>query len=139
MAERQGLEPWTPMKVRLFSRQRPRPAGRAPFVKWLPDVDSHHDEPLNRRPCYFHITGECGAPGRIFACMFPLRRRVPDTFGHGSNGNGRAPRCCPECLLVPSEADCCLPRARTRCVVLKMAACAGIAPATFRSTGGCSS
>lgn len=28
------------------------------------------------------------------------------------NENGRAPRCCPGCLLVPSEADCCLPRAR---------------------------
>jgi hypothetical protein len=27
-------------------------------VKWLPDVDSHHDEPLNRRPCYFDIIEE---------------------------------------------------------------------------------
>ena len=30
LAERQGLEPWTPLKVRLFSRQYPRPTGRAP-------------------------------------------------------------------------------------------------------------
>ena len=28
--------------------------------------------------------------------------------------NGRAPRCCPGCLLVPSEADCWLPRTRFR-------------------------
>jgi len=41
MAERQGLEPWTPLLVRLFSRQRPRPAGRAPFVKWLLPLASH--------------------------------------------------------------------------------------------------
>ena len=31
LAERQGLEPRTPLLVRLFSRQRPRPTGRAPF------------------------------------------------------------------------------------------------------------
>src|SRR5690349_1129952 len=30
----------------------------------------------------------------------------------GLGKNGRAPRCRPGCLLVPSEADCCLPRAR---------------------------
>jgi len=47
--------------------------------------------------------------------------------------NGRAPRLRSGYLAVPSGADCYLPRAR------KMAACAGIAPATFRSTGGCSS
>ena len=41
VAERQGLEPWTPLLVRLFSRQRPRPAGRAPFVKWLLPLASH--------------------------------------------------------------------------------------------------
>ncbi len=27
--------------------------------KWLPNVDSHHDDPLNRRTCYFDIIGEC--------------------------------------------------------------------------------
>jgi hypothetical protein len=59
LAERQGLEPRTPLLVRLFSRQRPRPTGRAPlFAKWLPDVDSHHDVPFNRRACCFDITGE---------------------------------------------------------------------------------
>jgi hypothetical protein len=53
------IEPWTPLKVLLFSRQLPRPTGRAPFFwKWLSDVDSHHDEPFNRRPCYFHIIGD---------------------------------------------------------------------------------
>jgi hypothetical protein len=25
---------------------------------WLPGVDSHHDDPLNRRTCSFDITGE---------------------------------------------------------------------------------
>ena len=53
-------------------------------MKWLPDVDSHHDDPFNRRACCFHIIGEGGAPGRILACIVPFRRRVPDTFGHGS-------------------------------------------------------
>ena len=41
LAERQGLEPWTPIKVRLFSRLHPRPTGRAPFVKWLLPLASH--------------------------------------------------------------------------------------------------
>ena len=27
--------------------------------EWLPNVDSHHDDPLNRRACYFDIIGEC--------------------------------------------------------------------------------
>ncbi len=53
--------------------------------------------------------------------------------------NGRAPRLRSGYLAVPSGADCYLPRARTLDVPDKMAACAGIAPATFRSTGGCSS
>ena len=45
--------------VRLFSKQRPRPAGHAPMlVKWLPGVDLHHDVPFNRRACCFDITGE---------------------------------------------------------------------------------
>ena len=52
--------------------------------RWLPDVDSHHDDPFNRRACYFHIIRECGAPGRILACIVPIRSRVPDTFGHRS-------------------------------------------------------
>ena len=59
LAERQGLEPRTPLLVRLFSRQRPRPTGRAPlFAKWLPGVDLHHDVPFNTRACCFDITGE---------------------------------------------------------------------------------
>src|SRR5882757_8088357 len=72
MAERQGVEPWTPMKVRLFSRQRPRPTGRAPFEKWLPDVDSHHDEPLNRRSCCFNIIGDLALPAGIAPASFRL-------------------------------------------------------------------
>jgi hypothetical protein len=48
---------------------------------------------------------------------------------------GRAPRCCPGFLLVPSEAGLLTPSR----AMFKLAACAGIAPATFRSTGGCSS
>lgn len=76
--------------------------------------------PLNRRAAHSVRWEDPGAPGRILACIIPLRRRVPDTFGHGSDlESGRAPRCCPECLLVPSEADCCLPRARSMNVVLR--------------------
>ena len=26
--------------------------------KWLPNVDSHHDDPFNRRACYFDIIRE---------------------------------------------------------------------------------
>ena len=55
-AEHRGLAPRTPCQVRLFSKQVPRLAGRAP--KWLPDVDLHHDDPLNRRTCYFDIIRE---------------------------------------------------------------------------------
>src|SRR5258708_2652966 len=118
MAERQGVEPWTPMKVRLFSKQRPRPTGRAPLMNGLPDVDSHHDEPLNRRPCYFHIIGDLVLPAGIAPAWFRLEDGCLWS-ARPRERNGRAPRCCPEYLLVPSEAGCCLPRARTRCVVLK--------------------
>jgi len=46
-------------------------------IKWLPNVDSHHDDPLNRRTCCFDIIGELPAPGlapgtsavRSGACM----------------------------------------------------------------------
>lgn len=41
--------------------------------------------------------------------------------------NGRVPRCRPGYLLVPSEADCCLPR--TRLIVGKLVAEAGFEPA----------
>ncbi len=95
--------------------------------KWLPDVDSHHDDPLNRRTCYFHIIGEFArtseaaegssggwrtgeiAPGtsavRSGACSisYTLRALL----------NGRAPRLRSGYLAVPSGADCYLPRART--------------------------
>ena len=72
LAERQGVEPWTPLLVRLFSRQHPRPTGRAPCVKWLPNVDLHHDEPLNRRPCYFDIIGDLALPAGIAPASFRL-------------------------------------------------------------------
>ena len=38
--------------------------------------------------------------------------------------------CCPECLLIPSQAGSLSPS----CAVLKMAAYAGIAPATLTSS-----
>ncbi len=60
------------LKVQLFSRQLPRPPGRAPFMKWLPDVDSHHDEPLNRRSCYFHIIGDLALPAGVAPAWFRL-------------------------------------------------------------------
>ena len=44
--------------------------------KKLPGVDSHHDDPSNNRTCYFDITGEIGALGRIRTCTLPLRRRL---------------------------------------------------------------
>ena len=65
MAERQGLAPWTPWRCGCFQDSfldwpdplRFHSQGQNE-VNWLPDVDSHHDEPLNRRPCYFDIIGE---------------------------------------------------------------------------------
>ena len=74
--------------------------------KWLPDVDSHHNDPFNRRACYFDIIRERVARQRVakgsrsgfrmaagsgnwrsrqgLACLFPLSGRVPQMFGHGS-------------------------------------------------------
>ena len=44
-------------------------------------------ERLNRPPCYFDTTWQwlIGAAGRTPTCIVPLRRRMPDVFGHGSN------------------------------------------------------
>jgi hypothetical protein len=28
------------------------------LTKWLPNVDSHHDDPVNSRTCSFNIIGE---------------------------------------------------------------------------------
>ena len=134
MAERQGLEPWTPLLVRLFSRQRPRPTGRAPFLKWLPNVDSHHDDPFNRRACYFHIIGDLALPAGIAPASFRLEdgclwsaRPRELKWSRASVLPRVSPRPKRGGLLSPSRA------------MLKLAACAGIAPAIFRSTGGCSS
>ena len=82
MAEHRELAPRTPWQVQLLSRQFPRLTGRAP--KWLPDVDSHHDDPLNRRTCYFDIIRELPAPGlapgtsavRSGACRISYTLRV---------------------------------------------------------------
>lgn len=49
LAERQGIEPRTPQRVRLFSRQRPRPTGRAPFYEMAP--------PLGIAPSSHRLTG----------------------------------------------------------------------------------
>lgn len=103
--------------------------------KWLPSVDLHHDDPVNSRACCFDMTGD-GPSARFCAAVFhlsngcsaiELRRMIQK--------NGRAPRCCPGYLLAPNEAGLLTPSR----AMLKLAACAGIAPATFRSTGGCSS
>ena len=56
--------------------------------------------------------GGNGASGRNCTCVRPLRSRMPYLLSHGSPEIGRAPRCCSGCLLVPSQADYCLPRAR---------------------------
>ena len=80
---------------------------------------THHDDPLNRRTCYFHIIGELPAPGlapgtsavRSGACSisYTLRALL----------NGRAPRLRSGYLAVPSGADCYLPRARTQMCRIK--------------------
>lgn len=51
--------------------------------------------------------GNESAPGRTCTCVVPFRRRMPGLLGHESvvsDGNGRAPRCCPGRLLIPSQA-----------------------------------
>ena len=40
--------------------------------KWLSDVDSHHDEPINSRPCYFDIIGDLVLPAGIAPALFRL-------------------------------------------------------------------
>ena len=54
------------MKMVARRGNAPRSAGCKPAalllsyraLKKLPNVDSHHDDPLNRRTCYFDIIGE---------------------------------------------------------------------------------
>ena len=58
VAERQGVEPWTPFEGATVFKTASSTGRTRSVAKWLPDVDSHHDEPLNRRPCYFDIIRE---------------------------------------------------------------------------------
>ena len=89
-------------------------------------------------------SGRCGRSDRSRRCGFrPVRAGTMVAVaerqrGHGAKAAsiqprerrhrqreiGRAPRCCPGCLLVPSQADCCLPRARGK----KWDAHPGLAP-----------
>lgn len=99
------LHPGRLVQARLFSGQLPRLAGRAPSEMAPPRGVAPRSHVLTGRqhtPCF--RGNDIGAPGRIFACVVPFRRRVPDTLGHGSIKFGRAPRCCPGRLLVPNEA-----------------------------------
>lgn len=40
--------------------------------KWLPDVDSHHDVPFNRRACCFDIIGDLALPAGVAPAWFRL-------------------------------------------------------------------
>ena len=92
-------------------------------------------ERLNRPPCYFHTTWQLliGAAGRIPTCISPLRRRMPDIFGHDSNLKWserqdfhlrpRGPK--PRALKTELRSD-------------KMADPKGLAPSAFPQTTGCS-
>ena len=102
--------------------------------KWLPRMDSRH-QPPGSEPGALAVELQ----GKTIR-QPELHRSLADTSGvrryqrFGGIGNGRAPRCCPECLPLrrlcrwrsafrrktlsrhafadPNGADCCLPRAR---------------------------
>jgi hypothetical protein len=75
-----------------------------------------------------------GAAGRVLTCIVPLRRRMPDVFGHGSTWKWserqgfhlrpRGPK--PRALKTELRSD-------------KMADPKGLAPSAFPQTTGCSS
>jgi hypothetical protein len=59
MAEPVGIAPTSVntdlvFKTSATSFYRPR----LQDLNWLPDVDSHHDDPINSRTCYFDIIRE---------------------------------------------------------------------------------
>ena len=157
MAERQGLEPRTPwLGATVFKTASSTDRTRSLFGKRLPSVDLHHDDPVNSRACCFDMTGD-GPSARFRAAVIrlssgcsaiELRRmgmkmvarpgaapgicRRGGQAGCASRNRGlRFAQCFPRPkrggLLSPSRA------------ILTLAACAGIAPATFCSTGGGSS
>ena len=80
--------------------------------KWLPRMDSRH-QPPGSEPGALAVELQ----GKTIR-QPELHRSLADTSGvrryqrFGGIENGRAPRCCPECLADPNGADCCLPRAR---------------------------
>ena len=85
--------------------------------KWRPRMDLRHQPPGSE-------PGALLVELRGYLIHQPeLHRSLADTSGvrryqrFGGIVSGRAPRCCPECLADPNGADCCLPRARTHCVL----------------------
>ena len=72
MAERQGLEPRTPLLgATVFKTASSTDRTRSFVGKWLPSVDLHHDDPVNSRACCFDITGD-GPSARYCAAVFHL-------------------------------------------------------------------
>ena len=57
---------------------------RALTENWLPNVDSHHDDPLNRRTCSFNIIGDHLLPAGIAPEWFRLETNASDLLGHWS-------------------------------------------------------
>lgn len=90
MAERQGLEPWTPLLVQLFSRQCPRPAGRVPLVgKWCSREDLHLEPPPSQggvQDSYTSGADEMVAVSGIAPDSFPLQgnANLSQLHSHGS-------------------------------------------------------
>ena len=94
------------------------------------------------RASYWHAGNRTRLPlarnpdSRASHSSYWLERRTPALTAAKNLENGRAPRCCPGCLLVPSEAGLLTPSRAMD--TWKMAAPGGFAPPTSRFKVGCS-
>ena len=103
----------------------PRSAGCKPAALLLSYRAKKNGSPTWTRTTTIRLTGGHATltssgndtPGRNCTCVVPFRRRMPLICSATGVENGRAPRYRPEYLLVPSEAGCCLPRARLKLFV----------------------
>ena len=96
-------------------------------IAWIRTTTSR----LNRAVdyCYPTMESKLVSPAGLPPATSELEARHSVCLNYGELEIGRAPRYCPECLAVPSGADCFLPHAR------KLATRTGAAPAISCSTG----
>lgn len=87
-----------------------------------------------------HSRWKAIAPGRNCTCVVPFRRRMPVVCSAtGASMKWSRASVLPRVSPRPKRGGLLSSSRAIRSCRSEMAACAGIAPATFRSTGGCSS